>query len=82
MVPLAVLGVSFVALSLPQAALLYKRRRHLHLVLCPDTDADALVRLDDDAAPKGARKCPVKECTQWPRERNCSQGCSYGLRSK
>jgi len=80
MLPLAVLGIAFVALALPQVALLYKRRRRLHLVLCPDTEVDALVRLDE--APDGARQCPVKECTEWPRKQGCSQECAYGLRSK
>lgn len=78
LLPLLVVAFALVALALPQAAKLYKRRRHMHLVLCPDTETDALVRLGQ--APEGAHHCPVRSCSEWPRRRHCTQECAHGLR--
>lgn len=77
LVPLLVIAFALLALALPQAAKLYKRRRRMHLVLCPDTETDALVRLGP--APRDAHHCTVKSCSEWPRRRHCSQECARGL---
>lgn len=75
--PFAVLIVALVALALPRMAKAYARRRNLHLVLCPTTDDDALVQLGK--APRGAHRCPVMDCSEWPKHRGCSQECAHGL---
>lgn len=78
LVPFAVMGLTFVALLLPQLARAYKRWRRLHLVFCPTTNGDALVQLGRAPA-EGARTCPVTDCTEWPAHRGCSQACAYAL---
>lgn len=75
--PLVVMGIALTAFALPQAARAYKRWRRLHLVLCPTTDQDALVQIGK--APKGAHRCPVTDCSEWPKHRACSQECAHGL---
>lgn len=77
LLPFVVLGIAFVALLVPQAARAYKRYRHLHLVRCPATEGDALVQLG--TAPAHARLCPVNDCTEWPKQRGCSQACARTL---
>jgi hypothetical protein len=78
MLPFVILGIALVALSLPQAALAYKRLRRLHLVHCTATGGDALVRLGTSPRP-GARTLPVVDCTEWPKWRDCAQTCAYAL---
>jgi hypothetical protein len=76
LIPLSVLlAVVLVALALPQAALLYKRRRHLRVVSCPITGAEGLVRTG--RAPAGSHRHPIVACSEWPRHHGCRQGCTH-----
>ena len=75
--PFIVMAFALLALSAPRLAKAYARRRNLHLVLCPTIDDDALVQLGK--APRGAHRCPVTDCSEWPKHRACAQECAHGL---
>jgi hypothetical protein len=70
-----VLPAVLFVLALPMGARLYKRYRRMHIVACPVTQGNALLRIGPP--PPGAHRHPVVGCSEWPRHHRCGERCAH-----
>ncbi len=75
----AILTLAVVFVLLPVIAHTFQRYRHKRVVKCPETAGLAEVDINSRRAAFssafGSPLLKVKNCTLWPKRKDCAQGC-------